>query len=152
MATYRSVLLDTDHRHLLLDGYLGDRVERYTDRHACLQYIRNQLPACRHIDFFLPSCDRDLVGNQLVLFNTVYFYVYYPTMYDIPNNANSSVWVQLFDERELWEQISYAIYRQDWRDHIQSNFSNQTRVRLQATHQAVLEEVRAAKLGIQATR
>ena len=150
MTTYRTVLLDTDHRHTLLESDLGHRVERYTDRHACGQYILNELPACRRIDFFLSSRDRDLIGDQLALFGAVYFHVYYPTLNEIPHNPNSCMWVRLFEEHELWVQISFAIYRQDQRDHIHSNFSNQTRQRLQATQRVLLAEARAAQLGIQA--
>jgi len=63
----------------------------------------------------------------------------------------SNVWVQVFEENNLWFKISYAIYEQDWTRFIESNYSREAHTILQSTHNIILEEVKAAKLGVQAT-
>jgi hypothetical protein len=151
MNNQLAVLLDSENRHLPIESNLGRRVQYYTDRDTCIQRIRNQMPNYHRIDLFLSSQNRNLIGDELVLFHNIYFHVYYPTIDDIPNNNNfPCMWIQPFEEPELWVKISYAIYRHDWLSHRQSNYSQATLTNLRITHNILLEEVRAAKLGIQA--
>ncbi|CAF1127959.1 unnamed protein product [Adineta steineri] len=149
MNDQRAVLLDSENRHSPIESNLGHRVQYFTDRNTCIQYIQNQMTTCQRIDLFLSYQDKNIIGNQLVLFHNVYFHIYYPTINDIPNNNQPCMWIQPFEELELWVKISYVIYHHDWMYYMQSNYSQVTRVNLRITHNILLEETKAAKLGIQ---
>ncbi len=151
MTDVLTVLLDSNNRHPLIESRLGPRVQHFSIKNECIRCIQNAIMTFRRIDLFLSSEDKLIIGNQLLLFHNIYFHVYYPTADDIPNNNMSNVWVQVFEENNLWFQISYAIYEQDWTRFIESNYSREAHTILQSTHNIILEEVRAAKLGVQAT-
>ncbi|CAF1500945.1 unnamed protein product [Adineta ricciae] len=87
-------LLDTENRHPRIESNLGHRIWRFTNRNQCIQFVQNQMPTCQQIDLFLSHQHRDLIGNQLVLLNTIHFHIYYPTEDGIQNNHNGTrMWV-----------------------------------------------------------
>ncbi|UJR11476.1 hypothetical protein I4U23_015655 [Adineta vaga] len=146
-----TILLDTENRHPCIECRLGHRVQHFTDRIECIQYIQNQLSNCPQIYLFLSSQNIDLIGNQLVLFQRVYFHVYHPTSNDIPNNNNyPRMWIQRFEEADLWVKISYTVCRHNIASYLQNNRSRATGEILRRTIEILKEEAREAKLGIQA--
>ena len=144
------IVLDTENRHPCIESNLGHRVARCTNRNQCIQFVQNQMAIYQQIDLFLSHQHRDLIGNQLVLFNTIYFHIYYPAVVGIQNNHNGiHMWVQKFEEDELWVKISFQLLYHDFRACMQNNFNDAIRNTLFATICILMEEVEAAKLSIE---
>jgi hypothetical protein len=105
----------------------------------------------RRIDLFLSSADGNLIGNDLPLFDKIYFHLYCPTVHDIPNNRilfPSQAYVQIFEEDTLWVHISGSILEHDL-TRLTENYSPEARETYETTNRIFLEEVKAAKLGVQ---
>jgi hypothetical protein len=152
MVDSRVILLVSNNRHPLIESDFGHRVERFTDQNTCVVHILNEMARCRRIDLFLSSTDRMIIGINLPLFNNVYFHLYCLTANDIPNNEALfplRAYVQVFEEDYLWVEIGYAILEHDNARLRVSNQSPNALTAWQMTHRILLEEVKAAKLGVQ---
>jgi hypothetical protein len=152
MADSRLILLDLNERHRLLESNIGRRVQYITNRNTYLAEIQNAMMIYRRIDLFLSSADRNLIGNNnLPLFNNIYFHLYCPTVDDVRNNQillPFQAYVQVFEENILWLRISYSILTHDL-TRLTENYSREARETYETTQRIVLEEVEAAKFGVQ---
>jgi hypothetical protein len=151
MTDLRVILLDSNGRHPLIESDIGPRIEYFNNQIACVQRIQNEMMRCKRIDLFLSSTDRNIIGNNLPLFDKIYFHLYCPTIDDIPNYEVSfpqRAFFQVFEEGLLWVRITYSVLGHDL-TRLTQNYSTEARETYEMTQRIILDEVKAAKLGVQ---
>ena len=154
MAYLRTILLDPTSRHPPIESHLGPRMQHFIDRNTCIRHIQNEMAICRRIDLFLSCVDSIIIGYDLPLFSNIYFHLYCPTADTVRSYEVSfpcRAYVQVFEEDYLWIEMSYSILGHDNIHLRTSNYSNESRVAWESTHRITLDEVNAAKLGVQPT-
>ena len=152
MSDFRTFLLDSHHRQPLVKSDLGYRIDHYTDPQRCVQAVQNAGTTCRRIDLFLPVQDSHIINGRLPLFENIYFHLYCPTVDEIPHYEGlypQRAYIQVFEEDLIWVNISHAVLAHDL-IRLTTNFTPQAREQYEATNRIVLEEIEAAKHGIEA--
>lgn len=151
MGDFQTFLLDSHNRHPLIHSEIGYRINDHTDLNRCVQAVDNARATCRRIDLFLPVQNSNIINGRLPLFENIYFHLYCPTIDEIPHYERlypQRAYIQVFEEDLLWVNVSHAVLAHDL-TRLANNFTLAAQEQYEATNRIVLEEIEAAKRGIQ---
>jgi hypothetical protein len=153
MGDLRVDLLDINNRYPTTDSNFGSQIHHFDNRNEYVACIHAEMNRCRQIDLFLSSADRDVI-DQLPLFGHIYFHIYCPTpdsVLEIRRLLPQRERIQVFEELYLWIHIGYTISGHDLLRLPETNDRNQGFASVSRTLQTLLDEVEAAKAGVQPT-